>query len=261
MQLRGLSSFIRQYNYTSNIIPTVFLINMGIKYDIRRFVFTSSMATYGVNKVPYTEDLPLSPIDSYGIAKYACEMDLRVAFEQHGMEYCILKPHNIYGKKQNIWDPYRNVLGIWMYKILNNQDITIYGDGNQERAFSYIDDILPCIWNAALSVKARNEIVNLGGMHHITLNEAADIMMEVTGCPVNSIVHLEPRHEVKYAWSSYEKSVDVLNYVENTTFKDGLRKMWEWVKLQPQRDVRYWDEYELEKNVYSYWKIDVNLKK
>ena len=110
----GLSTFIRKYNYSSNLISTAFLVNMGIIYNIKRFVFTSSMAVYGENKVPFSEDLQPNPVDPYGIAKYACEMDLKCAYESHGLEYCIIRPHNVYGAYQNIWDPYRNVLGIWM---------------------------------------------------------------------------------------------------------------------------------------------------
>ena len=249
----GLSPFIRQYNYISNILPTTFLINMGIKYNIKRFVFTSSMATYGRNITPFTEDMLPAPVDPYGIAKYACEMDLQVAYEQHGMEYCVILPHNVFGKYQNIWDPYRNVLGIWMYKATQSKPFTIYGDGEQTRAFSYIDDILPCLWRAAVLPCAKNERINLGGKIHISLNEASKLVAKVTG--TDDIIHLEPRHEVKHAWSSYEKSERLLGYVENTSTEDGLKLMWEWVKTQPERSPVYWEDYELEKDLYSYWKV------
>ena len=102
------------------------------------------MATYGNGngEIPFTEETPQIPIDPYGVAKLACEMDIKIAGEQHRLDWCIIRPHNVYGDKQNIWDVYRNVLGIWMYQLLNNEDITIYGDGTQTRAFSHIDDIL-----------------------------------------------------------------------------------------------------------------------
>jgi UDP-glucose 4-epimerase len=248
----GLSPFIRQYNYTSNIIPTTFLINMAIKYNIKRFVFTSSMATYGNNEVPFTEDLQPNPIDPYGIAKYACEMDLKVASDQHNLEYCIILPHNIYGKYQNIWDPYRNVLGIWMYQAITNQPFTIYGDGCQTRAFSYIDDIVPCLWNAAVFDKAKNEKINLGGKSSISLNEVAEMVAKITN--TDKIVHLEGRHEVKHAWSSYEKSERLLDYKESVSLERGLGLMWDWVKTVPKRERVYWKKYELEKDIYSYWK-------
>jgi UDP-glucose 4-epimerase len=250
----GLSPFIRQYNYISNVIPTAFLINMGIKYSIKRFVFTSSMATYGNNDVPFTEDMQPNPIDPYGIAKYACEMDLKSAYNQHGLEYCIILPHNIYGKYQNIWDPYRNVLGIWIYKALRGEPFTIYGDGEQTRAFSYIDDILPCLWKAGVSEKAKNERINLGGKKHTSLNEASKILLEVTA--TSDIEYLEPRHEVKHAWSSYEKSEILLDYKESVSLKQGLTLMWEWAKSVPERERVFWKEYELEKDLYSYWKVN-----
>lgn len=248
----GLSPFIRQFNYTSNIIPTVFLINMGIKYKIKRFVFTSSMATYGENDVPFTENMRPNPIDPYGIAKYACEMDLEVAHKQHGLEYCIILPHNVFGKYQNIWDPYRNVLGIWMLKALQGMPLTVYGDGKQTRAFSYIDDILPCLWTAAISDKTIGERINLGGIKHVSLNQAVDLVSKVTG--INKIIYLEPRHEVKHAWSCHKKSELLLNYKENTSFEEGVKLMWEWVKTTPDRKQIYWKEYELNNYVYSYWK-------
>jgi UDP-glucose 4-epimerase len=248
----GLSPFIRQYNYMSNVIPTAFLINMAIKYNIKRFVFTSSMATYGNNETPFKEEMIPNPIDPYGIAKYACEMDLKVANEQHGLEYCIILPHNIYGKYQNIWDPYRNVLGIWMYQALNNEEFTIYGDGEQTRSFSYIDDILPCLWRAAITPQANRQRINLGSKNHISLNEAIKIVSDITG--KNEIKYLEQRHEVKHAWCSYEKSERVLGYKENVKLEQGLKLMWEWAKDQPKRERKYWEKYELEKNIYSYWK-------
>lgn len=249
----GLSPFIRQFNYTNNVLSTAFLINCGIEFGIKRFVFTSSMAVYGEGQVPFSESNRPEPIDPYGVAKYACEMDLHIASIQHSMEYCIIRPHNVYGKNQNIWDPYRNVLGIWMYKALNNEPFTIYGDGEQTRAFSYIEDVLPCLWKAAVDDRAKNQIINVGGIKEYSLNQAAEYIKEITG--QKEVVHLEPRHEVKHAWCGYEKSVELLDYTETTTFKDGLQKMWDWVKTCPTRERKYWTEYELEKDIYSYWKI------
>ena len=249
----GLSPFIRQFNYTNNVLSTAFLINCGIEYKVKRFVFTSSMAVYGQGQVPFEESIKPAPIDPYGVAKYACEMDLAIAAEQHNMEYCIIRPHNVYGKYQNIWDPYRNVLGIWMYKALQNEPFTIYGDGEQTRAFSYIDDILPCLWKAATSEKSKNEIINVGGIKHYSLNEAADLVAKVTG--KDQKVYLEPRHEVKHAWCTFQKSVDILDYKETVTFEDGLQKMWDWVKECPERQRKFWSDYELNRDIYSYWKV------
>lgn len=249
----GLSPFIRRFNYVNNLLPMAWLVTMAVKYNVQRFVFTSSMATYGAQTPPFSEELPLSPVDPYGIAKAACERDLESAHDQFGLEYCIIVPHNIYGRYQNIWDPYRNVLGIWMYQSLNNQPITVYGDGEQTRAFTYVDDILPCLWNAGVDSRARNQRINLGGKKEISLNVAAQLVKEITGTS-QEIIHLEPRHEVKHAWCTWEKSVELLDYEERLTLKEGLQDMWEWAQHQPVRPKTYWKSYELEKNIYSYWK-------
>jgi UDP-glucose 4-epimerase len=249
----GLSPFIRQYNYRNNVLSTVFLVGLSIKHRVKRFIFTSSMAVYGDGGAPFSEDLLPCPIDSYGIAKYSCEMDIKVAWEQHGLEYCIIRPHNVYGPMQNIWDPYRNVLGIWMFKSLNNAPITIYGDGEQKRAFSYIEDVLPCIWEAAVRPAAKNQIVNLGGIHEISLNEASKIMKKIT--KNDDVIYMESRHEVKNAWSTYQKSIDILGYKENTDLVTGLGAMWEWARLQPSRPRKMWEKYELDIGIYSFWRL------
>ena len=123
----GLSPFIRKYNYENNLI-TFNLITCSIEYGIERFIFASSMAVYG-DKYVHLLVAETAPTDPYGVAKYAVEMDLKIAFNQHGLKYTIIRPHNFYGINQNIWDKYRNVLGIWMYQILNGSNPTIFGDG------------------------------------------------------------------------------------------------------------------------------------
>jgi UDP-glucose 4-epimerase len=114
----GLSHFIRRFNYTNNLIGSVNLINEAVKHDVRCFVFTSSIAVYGANQLPMTENLPPQPEDPYGIAKYAVELDLRAAHEMFGLDYIIFRPHNVYGENQNIGDRYRNVIGIFMNQIM-----------------------------------------------------------------------------------------------------------------------------------------------
>ena len=161
----GLSPFIRTYNYTNNLLSTANIVNNCINHDVKRLVFTSTMAVYGHGEGGvFHEEMLRNPIDPYGVAKAACERDIEIASEQHGLDYCIIRPHNVYGKNQNIWDKYRNVLGIWMYYHLNGQPLSIFGDGSQVRAFSYIDDSLEPLWNAAVSKAASKEIINLGGV-------------------------------------------------------------------------------------------------
>lgn len=251
----GLSPFIRRFNYMNNMVATANVVNACINFNVRRLIFTSSMSVYGhgnMSNSMFTEnDIP-APIDPYGVAKYSCEQDIRIAGIQHGLDWCIIRPHNVYGENQNIWDKYRNVLGIWINKINHNLPISIYGDGNQVRAFSYIDNCLPCLWNAAVYDKASKQIINLGGLKEYTINEAADILMNITG--YHDKVYLEKRHEVFFAYPDGKKSIDILDYKEDISFEEGLTNMWNWAKNIKDRKSFIFDNYEVEKNIYSYWK-------
>lgn len=248
----GLSPFIRSYNYQSNLVATARVINECIKHDVKRLVFTSSMAVYGHGNPPFDETHMPQPVDPYGIAKYACEMDIRVAGEQHGLDWCVIRPHNVYGNKQNIWDRYRNVLGIWMYQYMNNEPMTIFGDGVQKRAFSFIDDCLEPLWNAAIEPKASKQIINLGSSIFYTINEANAIFKNVIGN--GEVIYKEGRHEVKNAHPTWEKSMEILGYRDKTYLSDGLKIMWEWAQKQPKRERFSWEKYELDKGIYSFWK-------
>jgi UDP-glucose 4-epimerase len=249
----GLSPFIRQYNYDNNLKVTALIVNECIRNDVKRLVFTSTLAVYGHGYGGVFDESQIpNPIDPYGVAKYACEMDIRIAGDQHGLDWCIIRPHNVYGIKQNIWDKYRNVIGIWMYQHMNGQDMTIYGDGDQTRAFSYIDDNLEPFWNAAVLPAASKEIINLGGIEEISINQACDSLIEIIGG--GNKIYLQGRHEVKHSIPTWQKSVEILGFRYDTNLKNGLSKMWEWAQKQPSRERFEWPFYELDKGIYSFWK-------
>lgn len=250
----GLSPFIRHFNYEQNTMASSTVINSAIKYNCK-VIFTSSMAVYGHGKcqqstLMFDENDRPNPIDPYGIAKYGIEMDLRVAGEQHGLEWVIIRPHNVFGIGQNVNDRYRNVLGIWMHQAIKGDPLTIYGDGEQERAFTYIDNILEPLYKAK---DLTNEVINLGGIKGITLNDACEIVKRIT--EASKVVHLEPRHEVKRAIPDPAKSIRLLGYKDVMNFEDGVRRMWDWVRLEHKvKDWYVWDTFELDKGIYSYWK-------
>ena len=250
----GLSPFMRKYNYENNLIASVNLITNSIQYDVKRFVFASSMSVYGDKyDPPFSEDLQQCPIDSYGVAKFSVEQDLKIAHEQHGLNYTIVRPHNFYGVNQNIWDKYRNVLGIWMYQILNGIPPTIFGDGKQRRAFSYVDDSIEPFWNASQNDKCIGEIINLGGIKDHSINEVCHILLDVTGTKFKP-QYLEQRHEAKHAWSTWEKSVELLGFEHKVDLEEGLDNMWNWAQQQPNRERLVWENYELTKGMYEFWK-------
>ena len=248
----GLSPFIREFIYKNNLISNAKLINASINYGIKKTVLISSMAVLGKGNPPFSEnDIPL-PVDPYGIAKYASELDIQVANKQHGLDYCIIRPHNVAGERQCIWDKYRNVLGIWMYEHLQGNPIVVFGDGLQKRAFSYIGDIVEPLYNAAILPESSKEIIHLGGKNPITILKAAEILIEIMGG--GNIIHKEARHEVKDAYCTWNKSEKLLGYKEQYSFKEWLTKMWEWAKVQPDRPQFIWPKYEIDKGIYSYWR-------
>ena len=170
----GLSHFIKRFNYTNNVIGSVNLINASINTGVKGFVFSSSIAVYGSAPGPMSEETPPDPEDPYGIAKFAVEQDLRVVPRDVRPRLVIFRPHNVYGPRQNIGDRYRNVVGIFMNQILQDQPMTIFGDGTQTRAFSYIDDVAPVIAEAIEHADAWGGVFNIGADEPCTLNDLAD---------------------------------------------------------------------------------------
>jgi UDP-glucose 4-epimerase len=250
-----LSSFTRVHNYTNNLIGPVNLINASVNTHVKRYVFTSSIAAIGAGdgKLPFTEETPLCPVDPYGIAKMSVEHDLRTAYDKFGLEYCIVRPRNLIGFGQCVWDMYRNVLAIFMWQKLNSLPLTIYGDGEQKRAFSPVEDILLPLYNAGFSKKARNMTVNLGSSKPMTVNSLADTFESVCGEKLER-VYLEKRHEVDECYCSTELSQSVLGYKENTDIRDCIAGMWTWAKTLPMRPRVCFDAIEIEQGLYSFWK-------
>jgi UDP-glucose 4-epimerase len=248
----GLSPFIRMYNYRNNLLATAEVVNACLNHDVGKLVFTSSMATYGRGEPPFAETDRLNPIDPYGIAKAAAEADIRVAGEQHGLDWTIIRPHNVYGPGQAYCQQYRNVLAIWMCRYMRGLPLRVYGNGMQKRAFSYIDDCLPCFWQAATVPEASHEIINLGGIIPCTILEAAETLQLIL--PGSEIEFCEPRHEVHFAWSTWQKSIDLLGYDYRTTLAEGLTKMWGWMREQPADQAPPDMQIEVERGIYSFWK-------
>ena len=249
----GLSPFIRNFNYTNNVLASVNIINECIK-NKSKLIFTSSMAVYGDQKPPFTEDLLQSPIDPYGIAKYAVEMDIITAHKQFGLVYNIIRPHNVLGIYQNIWDKYRNVIGIFIKKALNGEPISIYGDGEQTRAFSDIQYYMEPF--EKLISEHSGEIFNIGADKYFTINEVANIVQDIA---MNKhqlhveIEHREPRHEAKHAYCDHTKAKELLNFEDKTNLYNLIDTMFDWAKEQPNRKTKLMD-YEVTQGIYEYWK-------
>jgi len=237
-----------------NITPMNNLLVAAVNNDVEKFIFTSSMAVYGNQRPPFDEDMPRIPEDPYGCGKAYCERMLEIFSEVYGFEHVILRPHNVYGPRQNISDPYRNVLGIWMNRIMRGKMPYIYGDGKQTRAFSFIDDVTPAIANAGSYENANGQIINIGSDEVVTINEACRLVLDSMDSDLKPI-HFEDRPaEVKHAHCTTEKSERLLGYRTRTSFEDGVRKMVKWAcEIGPQKPT-YILPLEITKHVPQVWR-------
>ena len=227
-----MSPFCRRYNYSNNLLPQAGLLNRIIssQQDHGRFVLTSSVAVYGHATPPFDEQMTPHPDDPYGIAKLACEQDLRVAGDQHGVDWCVVRPRNVYGPGQSIWQRYRSVAGLWMRAALEGRPLQVFGDGLQQRSFTYCDDILEPLWNAAFSPDASCQTVNLGSGKTRTLLELVVALREATELDLR-VEHLPARHEARRVWCDTRKSERLLKYEDQTELVPGLQRMWTWAKV------------------------------
>ena len=253
----GLSHFIKRFNYNNNLIGSVNLINAAVNTGVKCFVFTSSIAVYGTSaELPMTEETIARPEDPYGIAKLAVEQELKVCKEMFDLDYMIFRPHNVYGERQNIGDKYRNVVGIFMNQVLQGKPLTVFGQGEQNRAFSYIGDVAPVIAASIDVPAARNQVFNIGADLPYTINEMAHEVAHAMGVEAD-IVYLPARNEVVNAYSSHEKVRDVFGDLPATSLADGLANTAGWVKQHGARTSKEFDGIEVTKNFPKAWTMQI----
>jgi len=237
-----------------NITPMNNLLVAAVNNDVKQFIFTSSMAVYGNQQPPFDEGLSRIPEDPYACGKAYCERMLEIFSKTYGFDYTILRLHNVYGPRQNIADAYRNVLGIWINSIMRNKPIYIYGDGEQKRAFSYIDDVNQAMANVLSNIHTNSEIINLGSDEVVTINKACRIVLEVMESDLEPIYLEERPGEVKNAFCTIEKSERLLGYKTKTKLRNGVKKMAEWAKkIGPQKPT-YTLPLEIVKHVPRVWR-------
>ena len=230
--------------YLNLLIPA---INSGFK----KIILTSSMSVYGSQKPPFSEDMKREPDDIYGISKAAMERATEILSKVHGFKYVIIRPHNVYGPGQNFVDPYRNVVAIFINCLLNNKNFFIYGDGQQKRAFSYIDDFTPYIYKAAFLKKTEKEIFNIGPVQEFTINELSKIILKEFFPDGNYPKKLKPIYmpmrplEIKEAWCTVDKAKKMLKYKTSVTLEQGIRRTIEWGRSIGPKKFRYLDILEI----------------
>ncbi len=248
----GLSHFIRRYNYENNVIGSINLINAAVNHKVERFVFTSSIAVYGAQQTPFSEGLTPQPEDPYGIAKYSVELDLKAAFEQFGLKYTIFRPHNVYGVRQNLSDPYRNVVGIFMRQLLTKEQLTVYGDGEQTRAFTHINDIQTIIAGCINNPRSINQVYNIGNTRSTSINQLAQLLLDVSK-QSNEVKYLPARSEVTHAASNHNKALEDFDPEHSTDLEQGIVEVWNWANTLKLKPPKSFEGIEIRKNLPTNW--------
>ncbi|MBI2595332.1 NAD-dependent epimerase/dehydratase family protein [Candidatus Daviesbacteria bacterium] len=248
----GRSQFTPVRATERNLNASLNILVGAVKAKTKRVVMTSSMSVYGDQKPPFSENIPKKPVDIYGISKAAMEDATKVLSQVYGFEYTIIRPHNVFGPKQNLADPYRNVVAIFINCLMQGKNFYIYGDGQQKRAFSFIDDVTPYIANAGFLSKTAGEIINVGPSKEYTINELANEILSHFVTNLNDIPkHLKPifvpdrPQEVKMAYSTDTKAKKLLGFKNQTPLKEGVAKMVEWAKSVGPQKFQYLDKLEL----------------
>ncbi len=249
----GLSHFIRRFNYMNNTVGSINLINASVNHGVKCLVFTSSIAVYGPGQTPMREDMTPQPEDPYGVAKYAVEMDLRAAHHMFGLNSIVFRPHNVYGENQNTGDKYRNVIGIFMNQIMQSQPVTIFGDGNQTRAFTHISDVAPIIAGSIDNPKAYGQTFNIGADVPYSVNELAKVVHKHMG-KNTGVKHLDARKEVVHAFSDHSKAKNLLGYEPQVTLDEGIRRTCAWVKSVGPKKSKNFEGIEIERNLPPSWR-------
>jgi UDP-glucose 4-epimerase len=240
----GRANHIRTFIHQNNTVGTANVINACINHNIK-LIFTSSVAVYS-GKPPFSEEIEPYPVDEYGLSKSTSEKSIQIAGAYQDLKWVIVRPRNVYGPHQSIFDPTRNLFGIFCYNALNNIPLTIFGDGKHKRCFTYVEDLMQPLYNC---LAVNEEIINLGSSIPYTINEAAKIFSEISG--YKNFLHVEERPEVKEAVCLTDKSERLLGYKDITPLRHGLNKMWEWAKLVPMQPKQIPPPLEVTKNKHS----------
>ena len=249
----GRSQFTPLSATERNYMAFMYLLIPAIREGLKKIVVTSSMSVYGAQKPPFSEDMKKAPEDIYGIAKAAMEDAVVVMAKVHNFDYVIIRPHNVYGPKQNMADPYRNVIAIFINCLLNNKNFYIYGKGEQKRAFTFIDDFTPYMLKSGFSKKVNGKIINIGPTEEYTINQLAKIVLKSFFGNSKIPKKLQPLYlplrpqEVKEAFCTNTVAKKLLAYKTTVSLEEGIEKMIDWAKeLGPQKFRYLKDGLELE---------------
>jgi len=247
----GRSQFTPVLCLERNLVAYMHLLTSLIRVGFEKIVVASSMSVYGSQAPPFHEGMERRPDDIYGICKAAMERATEVMSEVYDFRYTLVRPHNVYGPRQNMADPYRNVVAIFINRLLQNKNFYIYGDGEQQRAFTYIDDCTPYLMKTGFDRKTNGEIFNIGPDKEYSINELARVVLACFTSNGDVPAHLHPQYlpprpmEVRDAYSTCDKAKCMLGFHSATNLEEGVARTVEWAKQRGPQEPHYLDELEI----------------
>ncbi len=256
----GRSQFTPISASENNYLAYLYTLIPCIQQHIKKVVLVSSMSVYGSQKPPFSEEMPKKPDDVYGVTKAAMEDVTQVLAKVHGFEYSIIRPHNVYGPRQNMRDPYRNVVAIFINRLLQNKPFYIYGKGNQKRAFTYIQDLIPYMVTIGSSESCNGEIFNIGPDQEYTINQLSEAILTTwfqnTTIPESLTPHYLPLRplEVVNAYCTNDKAKKHLGYTTSVSLLKGIQETVAWAKSVGPQPFQYIDLELMNDDVPETWK-------
>lgn len=211
-----------------NINGTLNILNAARIRDIDKIIYASSSAVYGdTPTLPKTEDMTKLPISPYGVSKLACEGYMQAYHHVYGLKTISLRYFNVYGPRQ-IDSPYSGVIAIWLGRILEDGELTIFGDGEQSRDFTYIKDIIKANILAA-EHDISGEIINLGAGAPISITNLAKLMLKLTNKEKLKIIYTDPRPgDIVHSFADISKAKEMLNFKPQFNQEEGLKDYLKW---------------------------------
>jgi len=249
----GLSHAVKRFNYETNVLGTVNLLNAALNTGASFFVFASSVAVYGSGRTPMRESDVPAPVDSYGVAKFTCEQELEVTMRAQGLPFLAVRMHNVYGEWQNMRDPYRNAVAIFLNQILRGEPITVYGDGGQVRAFTHVDDVVGRLAAAPTAPQAWGHVLNVGAAHTCTVLDLAHAVREAMGVPEHPIAFLPVRDEVRTAHTDSALARQLMGDWTDTPLAEGLARTAAWAKAQGAQELHSDLRHEVDDRLLPEW--------
>ncbi len=242
----GQSVYLPVFNAQTNIMGSLVVLTEALAAGVRSFVFPSSIAAYGKPEhLPVTEDHPLHPEDPYGITKMAFEKYLALYHELGYLDPVIFRFYNVFGPLQRMDDPYRGVVPIFINKCMKGEPPIVFGDGLQQRALTYISDVIGPLVDHAGNRRLINNPLNIGGSEVWTVKQLAEAIISAFGMKQKPQLVEARKTDVKAAYCDTAKARELIGYKARMPVTDGLQKTVAWVRQQGVKEFRYMKEREI----------------